>query len=62
MYLHWKNPEEVLVCNVNELQLLGMHNYENVYGGCCDGSSICGVPMDIIRKVIRAVCRRRTSY
>ena len=36
----YKNPEEVLVCNVDELQLLGMHNYENVYGGCCDGSSI----------------------
>ena len=44
----YKNPEEVLVCNVDELQLLGMHNYENYM------AAVYGVPMDIIRKVIRA--------
>lgn len=49
----YKNPEEVLVCNVDELQLLGMHNYEN-YMVAVAMAAVYGVPMDIIRKVIRA--------
>lgn len=49
----YKNPEEVLVCNVDELQLLGMHNYEN-YMASVAMAAVYGVPMDIIRKVIRA--------
>ena len=49
----YKNPEEVLVCNVDELQLLGMHNYEN-YMAAVAMAVVYGVPMDIIRKVIRA--------
>lgn len=49
----YKNPEEVLVCKVDELQLLGMHNYEN-YMAAVAMSAVYGVPMDIIRKVIRA--------
>lgn len=49
----YKNPEEVLVCNVDELQLLGMHNYEN-YMAAVVMAAVYGVPMDIIRKVIRA--------
>ena len=49
----YKNPEEVLVCNVDELQLLGMHNYEN-YMAAVAMAAVYGVPMDIIRKVIRA--------
>ena len=48
----YKNPEEVLVCNVDELQLLGMHNYEN-YMAAVAMAAVYGVPMDIIRKVIR---------
>ena len=49
----YKNPEEVLVCNVDELQLLGMNNYEN-YMAAVAMAAVYGVPMDIIRKVIRA--------
>ena len=49
----YKNPEEVLVCNVDELQLLGMHNYENCMAAVAM-AAVYGVPMDIIRKVIRA--------
>ena len=49
----YKNPEEVLVCNVDELQLLGMHNYEN-YMAAVAMAAVYGVPMDIIRKAIRA--------
>ena len=49
----YKHPEEVLVCNVDELQLLGMHNYEN-YMAAVAMAAVYGVPMDIIRKVIRA--------
>lgn len=49
----YKNPEEVLVCNVDELQLLGMHNYEN-YMAAVAMAAVYGVPMVIIRKVIRA--------
>ena len=49
----YKNPKEVLVCNVDELQLLGMHNYEN-YMAAVAMAAVYGVPMDIIRKVIRA--------
>ena len=49
----YKTPEEVLVCNVDELQLLGMHNYEN-YMAAVAMAAVYGVPMDIIRKVIRA--------
>ena len=49
----YKNPKEVLVCNVDELQLLGMHNSEN-YMAAVAMAAVYGVPMDIIRKVIRA--------
>ena len=37
----------------DELQLLGMHNYEN-YMAAVAMAAVYGVPMDIIRKVIRA--------
>ena len=49
----YKNPEEVVVCNVNELQILGTHNYENVMAAVCM-AAVYGVPMDSIRKTIKA--------
>ena len=49
----YKNPEEVVVCNVNELQILGTHNYENVMAAVCM-ATVYGVPMDSIRKTIKA--------
>ncbi len=40
-----------LVCNVNDLKILGTHNYENVMAAV--GMAICvGVPMDVITKAI----------
>lgn len=46
-----KDNDRQLVCNVNELRLLGKHSYENVMAAA--GMSIAlQVPMDTIRKVI----------
>ena len=33
-----KNPEKV--CHVDELKLLGMHNYENVMAAVANGGSV----------------------
>ncbi len=49
----YKNPEEVIVCNVNELQILGTHNYENVMAAVCM-AAVYGVPMETIRAAIKA--------
>lgn len=48
----YKNPDEVVVCNVEELKLLGIHNYEN-YMAAIAMAAVYGVPMDIIRKVVK---------
>lgn len=48
----YKNPEEVTVCNISELQILGLHNYENVMAAVLM-AAVYGVPMDIIRDTIR---------
>lgn len=48
----YKNPEECLVCNVEELKLLGTHNYENVMAAVAMAASY-GVDMDVIRETIR---------
>lgn len=49
----YKNPEEVIVCHVDELQILGIHNYENVMAAVAM-AAVYGVPMDTIRKAILA--------
>lgn len=49
----YKNPEKVFVCSVNELKLLGMHNYEN-YMAAVAMAAVYGVPMDVIRKAALA--------
>lgn len=49
----YKNPEEILVCHVDELQILGVHNYENVMAAVAM-AAVYGVPMDVIRKTIKA--------
>lgn len=49
----YKNPEEVCVCDVNELQILGTHNYENVMAAVAM-AAVYGVPMESIRKTICA--------
>lgn len=45
--------EEILVCNVNELKLLGTHNFENVMAAVAMTAAY-GVPMNTIREVIQA--------
>lgn len=49
----YMNPEEVIVCHVDELQILGIHNYENVMAAVAM-AAVYGVPMDTIRKAILA--------
>ena len=48
----YRNPDECLVCNVKELKLLGVHNYENVMAAVAMAAAY-GVLMDSIRKTIK---------
>ena len=48
----YKNPDAVRICKVSELQILGLHNYENVMAAVCM-AAVYGVPLEIIRDVIR---------
>ena len=48
----YRNPDECLVCNVKELKLLGVHNYENVMAAVAMAAAY-GVPKDSIRKTIK---------
>lgn len=48
----YRNPDECLVCNVKELKLLGVHNYENVMAAVAMAAAY-GVPRDSIRKTIK---------
>ena len=47
------DQEGVEVCNVSELQILGVHNYENVMAAVAMAASY-GVDMDIIRATVKA--------
>ena len=49
-YAH--DGEEEVVIHVDELNILGEHNYENVMSACAMAVSV-GVPMDTIRGVLR---------
>ncbi|MCB6201151.1 UDP-N-acetylmuramoyl-L-alanine--D-glutamate ligase [Extibacter muris] len=49
----YKNPEKIRICHVEELQLLGTHNYENVMAAVAM-AAVYGVPMDRIRESIKA--------
>ena len=48
----YKDKEEVFVCNVDELQLLGVHNYENVMAAVAMAMAY-GAPFDIIQKTVK---------
>ncbi len=48
----YNEKEPVVICHVNELQLLGTHNYENVMAAAAMAAAY-GVPIDIIRTVIK---------
>lgn len=49
--LYKKNNTIEQVCNVNELQVLGKHSYENVMAGIAVGIYM-GIPMELIHKAI----------
>lgn len=44
-----ENGIQQRICNVNELQILGKHNYENVMAAVCIAVAV-GVPIGVIRK------------
>ena len=45
--------EKVTLCNVKDLKLLGIHNYENVMAASAM-AAVYGVPLDIIRTTIQS--------
>lgn len=47
----YKDIEETIVCHISQLQLLGMHNYENIMAAVAMAAAY-HTPMDIIRKGI----------
>lgn len=49
----YKNPDEVEICSVDELKLLGVHNYEN-YMAAIGMAAVYGVPFDIIRRAVKS--------
>lgn len=51
--LVYKDKDETVICHVEELQLLGTHNYENVMAASAMAIAY-GVPMDVIQKTIKA--------
>lgn len=48
----YKDEEEVILCHVDELQLLGTHNHENVMAASAMAAAY-GVPFETIRKTIK---------
>ena len=48
----YNDGEPVVICHVNELKLLGTHNYENVMAAAAM-AAVYGVPMDVIRKTVK---------
>ncbi len=49
----YKDDTEVLLCHVNELQLLGTHNYENVMAAAAMAIAY-GVPFETVRATVKA--------
>ena len=49
----YKNGEELLVCAVEELQLLGVHNYENIMAASAMALAY-GVPLEIVQRTVKS--------
>ena len=47
----YRDTEEVVLCNVKELKLLGIHNYENVMAAAAM-AIVYGVTVEVVRQVI----------
>ena len=52
-YIIYRNPEPVKICNVEELQILGTHNHENVMAASAMALAY-GVPVEIVRDTVCA--------
>lgn len=50
-FIYREDGKEENVCNIRDLKLLGMHNYENVMAAIAISSHI-GVPMEAIREAV----------
>lgn len=48
----YRDTEEIIICQTDELLLLGVHNYENIMAAVAI-SMKAGVPVDVIRQVVR---------
>lgn len=48
----YKDDEEVVVCHVDELQILGTHNHENVMAASAMALAY-GVPVEIVRNTVK---------
>lgn len=48
----YRDTEEIVICHTDELLLLGVHNYENIMAAVAI-SMKAGVPVDVIRQVVR---------
>lgn len=53
IWYHYKTEEPEKLCHVDELKLLGVHNYENVMAAAAM-AAVYGVPTEIIRSTIKA--------
>lgn len=53
IYKPKKETAGEVICNVGELQILGVHNYENVMAAAAMAASY-GVPLEIIRETVKA--------
>ena len=49
----YKGDEEVVVCHVDELQILGTHNHENVMAASAMALSY-GVPIEVVRETVKS--------
>lgn len=48
----YKDKTEAVICNVNELKLLGTHNYENVMAASAMALAY-GVPIEVVRQTVK---------
>ncbi|MEG1715456.1 MAG: UDP-N-acetylmuramoyl-L-alanine--D-glutamate ligase [Lachnospiraceae bacterium] len=51
-HIIYKQTQPIEICTVNELQLLGMHNYENVMAAVAMAMAY-GTPIEIVQQVIK---------
>ena len=49
----YRDGSEVKICNIEELQILGTHNYENVMAAAAMALAY-GVPVEVIRETVKA--------